>query len=177
MLRTPGFWCEGKIPLTKEEILLDLSCMSVREQEKGQMKGTIFSTYKHDSCHNYRQPKPVIIGFFLKKMKGSAVSQLNNFKYQDPGETLPNFILICSLNFLTSPLEIVDCSQSQSLTMESLPSRYKFLAGFPHGIRSLPLLLQVWESVYMLLKWPLLIFTLLRLIWTIAFIFIIYYKQ
>ena len=50
-------------------------------------------------------------------MKGSAVSQLKIFKYKDPGETLPNFTLICSLNFLTSLLKIVDCSLPQTLTI------------------------------------------------------------
>lgn len=61
------------------------------------------------------------------------MSQWHNFKSKVPGESLCNFTLICSLNFLTSPLEIVDCSQSQSLSTENLPSRYKYLAGFPQG--------------------------------------------
>lgn len=103
-----------------------------------------------------------------KNMKGSAVSQLNNMKYKDPGETLPNFTLICSLNFVTTPLETVDCSQSQSLRTENLPSRDKFLAGFPEVIRPLLLLLQVSGSIFPLLKCPLLRFALLGLIWTTA---------
>lgn len=70
-------------------------------------------------------------------MKGLAVSQQNNFKYKDPEETLPNFTLICSLNFLTSPLEAVGCTQSLSLTTENLPSRYKFLAVFTQENRPL----------------------------------------
>lgn len=74
------------------------------------MKETILSEYKHDSCHNYRQPNPAITALKNERISCVSVEQFQVL-YKDPGETLPNFTLICSLNFLTSPLEIVDCSQ------------------------------------------------------------------
>lgn len=119
-----------------------LNCSSMLEgKRKGRWKRPSFQNINMIHAITISSQSQIKNKKSLKKRKGSAMSQWNNFKYKDPGGTLPNFTLICSLNFLTSPLESVDCSQSQSLSTENLPSRYKYLTGFPQGIRPLLLLL------------------------------------
>lgn len=119
MLRTRVLIWENS--LEKKKILLDLSWV-LWGKRKGRWKRLSFQNI--NMIHAWLQAaKPCYNSLKRKKVKGPATSHLKIFKYKEPGETLLNFTLICSLNFLTLPLEIVHSSQSKALQLRIYPVR------------------------------------------------------